>query len=339
MKATTLVGGMSLVLVATAILGTSATLPEGCGARAAAVPFFDPLKNGRAATVQEPWLDPLVFFSDKAYVVQAVPRNGAGITEAAFVGGNEGLVGYLKGNILPQIRPGIGWLKPPVVQFNLNEEGGAIDVVLTGTSGNVELDARLVQVVEQMPRWIPARDAKGNAIQQAFAFNVVQAGCDQQPPTLEVSMYAVPLTDRKAALEHPYDLDFRLEKTGADTYALITTMELHGGSFYVSPCAKRDFKGKFRVEVANEDHVALAADFTETPRSAEVIDLHPFVEGPVNWVNVNTTYEHRLTVSSKEDFELGGKYVFVIEPKCTLEQVPFLIKQRSGVLTIEKWKC
>ena len=36
-------------------------------------------------------------------------------------------------------------------------------------------------------------------------------------------------------------------------------------------------------------------------------------------------------------FRVGD--VFTIEPKCTLEEVPFLIKQRSGVLTIEKWKC
>lgn len=338
MKATTFIGGATLAMVAGMVLGTATTGAEGCAAQAP-IPIFDPLALVGGTVAQEPWLDPLVFFSDKAYVVAAVPGSDAGTTHAAFVGGNDSLIGYLKGSILPHVRPGIGWLKPPVVLFTLNTGGEATGVTLSGTSGNADLDARLVQVIEEMPTWSPATDATGAAIRQSFEFRVVQAACDQRTTTLKVSMYEVPLTDRKAALEHPYDLAFRIEQVGNDKYTLVTTMELHGGSFYVSPHAERDFKGKFRVEVANEDHVVMADDFTETPRSMEVVDPHPFVDGPVNWVNVDTKYEHRLTVISKEDFEVGGKYVFTIEPKCTLEQVPFLIKQRAGVLTIEKWKC
>lgn len=342
MKAAMFIGGATLALVAGAILGTTGTGHEGCVSQAAVVPLFDPMVLIGGGAVQEPWLDPMVFFSDKAYVIDAVPGTEAGIAHAAFAGGRDSLVSYLKHNILPHVRPGIGWLKPPVVGSTLNEDGHATAVALTSTSGNAALDARLVRVVEKMPHWNPARDADGKAIRESFEFRVVQAGCggpQQTPPTLKVSMYDVPLTDRNAALEHPYDIGFRLEKTGADTYALITTVELHGGSFYVSPHARGDFKGKFRVEVAHNDHVSLADDFIEDPRSTPVIDLHPFIEGEVNWVNVDTRYEHRLTISSTDDFEVGGKYLFVIEPKCTLEQVPFLIRQRSGVLTIEKWKC
>ena len=152
-------------------------------------------------------------------------------------------------------------------------------------------------------------------------------------------MYDIPLSDRTAALEHPYDLEFRLEKGEGNTYTLITTMDLHGGSFYISPNAKRDFKGKFRVEIADQDHVVLGERIKEIPRSVEVIDLHPFVDGTVEWVNEDTRYEHTFTLMTKEDLDVGGKYSFTIEPKCTLEEVPFMIKQRSGVLTIEKWKC
>ena len=50
----------------------------------------------------------------------------------------------------------------------------------------------------------------------------------------------------------------------------------------------------------------------------------------------HTTY---MAPTSKEDFDIGGKIIFVIEPKCTLEEIPLMFKYRSGVLTVEPWKC
>ena len=158
-------------------------------------------------------------------------------------------------------------------------------------------------------------------------------------PVLNVSMYDLPLTDREMALNHPYELAYSLEKTRGDQYSMITTMKLFGGSFYVSPYSTGDFTGKFTIEIAPNENLKIGSDFEEIPRSKEVIDPHQFVNGPVNWVNEDTRYEHRLTINSKEDFEIGGKIIFTIEPKCTLEEIPVLFKYRSGVLTIEAWKC
>jgi len=158
-------------------------------------------------------------------------------------------------------------------------------------------------------------------------------------PVLKVSMYDSPLIDREAAINHPYDLAFEVEKTGEDQYTLITTIKLFGGSFYISPHSTGDFKGKFTIEIAANDKLKMGDDFLEIPRSKEVIDMHPFVDGPVNWVNADTRYKHRFTVISQEDFDIGGKIFFTIEPKCTLEEIPLMFKYRSGVLTVEKWKC
>ena len=158
-------------------------------------------------------------------------------------------------------------------------------------------------------------------------------------PVLKVSMYETPLIDREAAFNHPYDLAIEVEKTADGQYGLITTMKLLGGSFYVSPHSTRDFTGKFTIEIAPNDNLKMGPDFKETPRSKEVIDPHQFVDGPVNWVKEDTRYEHRLNVLSNEDFEIGGKVIFTIEPKCTLEEIPLMFKYKSGVLTVEKWKC
>ncbi len=345
MKAMTMFGGATLLVVAAGVsIGSLGDGHQGCGAQAkAAVPLFDPFHHPGGAFAQEPWLDPLVFFLDKAYVVEALPSLHAyPAADAVFAGGADGLVSYLKGGILPQIQPGIGWLKPPVVHFTLNQGGDATAVTLVGTSGHAELDARLLQVINDMPRWTPAKNACGGAVEQAFAFRVVQAGCGPPPPEVperDARTGQLHVSDTTIAQEHPYDLAFTLERSGDDTYTLVTTVKLHGGSYYASPNCTRDLKGKFHVEIEAQERIVLADRIKEFPLAMEGGYRHPLVHGPVDWVRVDTRYEQRLTVTSREDLEVAGFYRFTIEPRCTLEEVPFVIRQRGGRLTIERVGC
>ncbi len=158
-------------------------------------------------------------------------------------------------------------------------------------------------------------------------------------PIQAVSRYDSPLIDSQIAINNPYELTFDVEKTGSNQYSLVTTMKLFGGSFYVSPFSNDRFSGRFTIVIEDNHNLKMGNDFIETPRSKEVFDPHPFVNGMVNWVNENTRYDHQITVSTREDFDARGKFTFTIEPKCTLEEVPFIIKYRSGVLSIEKWLC
>lgn len=159
------------------------------------------------------------------------------------------------------------------------------------------------------------------------------------PRQLDVSMYDSPLVDHKVALEHPYDVNFRVEQTSNGQFKLITEMKLHGGSFFVSPLTDTGFKGKFRVEVAPNHDLAIGDELIETPQSETVIDPHRFVNGPVNWVTKDTKYEQQLKLNASQDFMIGGKLIFVIEPKCTLEEVPLMFKYKDGKLTVEIWEC
>ncbi|MEZ4757032.1 MAG: energy transducer TonB [Flavobacteriales bacterium] len=344
MKATTLIGGATLLALAGVSIYFLRDGHQGCGVQAkAAVPVFDPFQLQGGVFVQEPWLDPLVFFSDKAYVVEALPSwTEAGGTGAVFIGGADSLVSYLKGGILPQIQPGIGWLKPPVVHFTLNKSGDATDVTLAESSGQAELDARLLQVINDMPHWTPAKNANGGAMEQAFAFRVVQGGCGPPPPEVperDARTGQLHVSDTTIAQVHPYDLLFTLERSGDNTYTLVTTVKLHGGSFYASPNCTRDLKGKFHVEVEEQGHIRLADKIKELPLATEAVHHHPLVHGPADWVRVDTRYEQRLAVTTREDMEVEGLYRFTIEPRCTMEEIPFVIKQRSGVLTIERVGC
>lgn len=145
--------------------------------------------------------------------------------------------------------------------------------------------------------------------------------------------------DRRTATEHPYDLALTLERAGDNTYTLITTVHLYGGSYYTSPNCPRDVKGKFHVEVADPELIVLADRIKEIPLATEGIYHLPLVHGPVDWVRVDTRYEQRLTVTTREDLEVEGSYRFTIEPRCTLEEIPFVIRQQGGRLTIERSGC
>jgi hypothetical protein len=131
-------------------------------------------------------------------------------------------------------------------------------------------------------------------------------------PTLSESMYLSALIDPSIAISKPYELSFDIEKTADDQYTLVTNIKLHGGSFFVSPHSTRDFKGKFTIETADNDMLKIGHEFKESPRSEEVIDPHPFVNGPINWVKEDTRYDHPLVITSQEDFDMGGKIFFTI---------------------------
>ena len=169
--------------------------------------------------------------------------------------------------------------------------------------------------------------------------NETPTSIEASHPVPEGSMYDSPSIVREIALNNPYEISYNVEKTTDRQYNLITTMKLFGGSFYVSPHSTGDFIGKFRIEIVPNDYLILGSDFIETPRSKEVHDPHPFVDGLVNWVNEDTRYEHHLTVITQDDFDIRGKIIFTIEPKCTLEEISVIFKYRSGVLRIEKWMC
>ena len=161
---------------------------------------------------------------------------------------------------------------------------------------------------------------------------------DPDIPVLKVSMYNS-IFDLDSVQNHPYDADFKVEQSDDGQYSLVTEMKLHGGSFFVSPTTDEGFKGKFRVEIAPNDDLLLGTGLTETPPTKTVIDPHRFVNGPVNWVTEDTRYEFPLELNTEDDFMIGGKLIFVIEPKCTLEHVPIMFKYKNGVLTVEPWEC
>jgi hypothetical protein len=138
---------------------------------------------------------------------------------------------------------------------------------------------------------------------------------------------------------HPYELQLNMKKIKADVYDFELSMDLHNGSYYVSPNAKRDFKGKFTLFMDDTNKLELVSELLETPGSVEEYDPHPFVNGNVNWVRVDTKYNQKIQRISKEDFKVSGWVQFTIEPRCTLEKIPFSILYSEGEMTVRVDGC
>jgi len=134
-----------------------------------------------------------------------------------------------------------------------------------------------------------------------------------------------------------YTLQFKIEKTENNKLNLIVAIELHDGSSFISPHERKEFKGKFYMDLGSYDQINFDGDIIETPRANAIFDGSSFK--PVIWVKENTTYKQSLNILSDDDYEVFGMLKFTIEPRCTLEQIPFAIKYQDGVMTLYSPKC
>ena len=137
----------------------------------------------------------------------------------------------------------------------------------------------------------------------------------------------------------PYKLKLNLKSQKSNSYDLSIAMELNNGAHFVSPNAKRDFKGKFKIYFDETTHLKQVGKLIEIPLSVEEYDEHPFVNGTVNWVRENTVYHQKIKRLKNEDFKVDGYIQFTIEPRCTLEKIPFTLKQVNGKMTINSPNC
>ncbi|MGS2726229.1 hypothetical protein ACU8DI_06430 [Psychroserpens sp. BH13MA-6] len=136
-----------------------------------------------------------------------------------------------------------------------------------------------------------------------------------------------------------YEASLFVDTQADGTYALVIDMVLKNDAYFVSPNAKRDFSGKFSVLWEGDKSIKLLNPLDEYPLSVEENDPHPFVGGDVNWVRQNTTYTQHFQALDTGDFEVIGHIQFTIEPKCTLEKLPFIIKRKNGKIRVEKFQC
>jgi hypothetical protein len=134
-----------------------------------------------------------------------------------------------------------------------------------------------------------------------------------------------------------YNLQISIETSENNTFNLVIAMELHKGSSFISPFETKEFSGKFYMDFGSYKDLSFDVNIVETPRAIAIIDK--FKNEPVIWVKENTTYTQPLKIHSEDDFEVFGKVQFTIEPRCTFEEIPFVISFKDGVMKLFSPKC
>ena len=98
--------------------------------------------------------------------------------EAKFKAGNEKLTQYFEENSKSEI---LNWKFSPMqnaaASFIINEKGEAENVKITKTTGIITVDRAIIELLYKMPKWNPAKNNKGELVQQEFEFSIGEVGC------------------------------------------------------------------------------------------------------------------------------------------------------------------
>jgi hypothetical protein len=133
-----------------------------------------------------------------------------------------------------------------------------------------------------------------------------------------------------------YTIILRVDKKQNKTYQMDIQMNLKKGSYFVSPNEKENFSGKFTIIFSETEKLIASGTIIETPLSKGEPNNHG---GLVHWVRQNTNYKQTLKVMSNKNFELNGYLQFTIEPRCTLEKIPFILSYTNGKLSVKMDRC
>ncbi|MFY7743399.1 MAG: hypothetical protein ACOVQR_12180 [Flavobacterium sp.] len=131
-----------------------------------------------------------------------------------------------------------------------------------------------------------------------------------------------------------YTAIIRIDKQSDKEHLLSIQMNVKNNGYFVSPTELGSFTGKFTIVLTEPQHLQTNGAIIETPLSK--VDEN---EGFVKLVRQNTHYKQSLKVLNKENFEVSGHIQFTIEPRCTLEKIPFILSYVDGKLSVKMDGC
>ena len=116
-------------------------------------------------------------------------------------------------------------------------------------------------------------------------------------------------------------------------------MLLYNNAYYASSNSKKDFKGKFSFFINDNTFLTLKSKLIETPLLIKATDSEAADNQSSDWIRENTYYKQQLEIKTSEDFRVTGYIQFTIEPRCTLEKIPIIIKSEKGNVKFEIDRC
>jgi len=95
------------------------------------------------------------------------------IYEANYVDGNEKLKAFLKEKTVDKIsKTTLEQIKIATAKFNINEAGEVVDAYIFKSSEDDSIDQLMLDGINSMPQWNPAKNLEGKNIAQEFEFSL-----------------------------------------------------------------------------------------------------------------------------------------------------------------------
>lgn len=118
---------------------------------------------------------PVTLFPDVQHIEYEVEVMSG--VEASFPGGYQDLSSYLEKKAMNIITERISNIRQgAVIHFTINESGNVVKARVAQSSTIPEMDSILLNVINNMPQWHPAKNAEGKEIPQEFEL-IVGNGC------------------------------------------------------------------------------------------------------------------------------------------------------------------
>ncbi|MBL0331205.1 MAG: energy transducer TonB [Bacteroidetes bacterium] len=91
-------------------------------------------------------------------------------SEAEFPGGNKQLTNYLNENIFEKVSEKKAFRNLPqaVVKFSVDEHGKVMNVKMSRSSMDATTDLQIINAINKMPNWKPAKNSNGKNVAQEF---------------------------------------------------------------------------------------------------------------------------------------------------------------------------
>lgn len=107
------------------------------------------------------------------YTATVIPEQ-----EAVYPGGREPMKAYLQESAIRKIpNESFKELQQVIFRFTVDEQGQVVNARITTTSGDPKTDTLLLNALNNMPKWKPAENLKGNKVTQDFELIVGNSGC------------------------------------------------------------------------------------------------------------------------------------------------------------------
>jgi TonB family protein len=99
-------------------------------------------------------------------------------TEAEYPGGYKQLSNYFSENIIKNLsEKGIKDIRQAIVKFTVNEEGEVVNINLFTPSGDPKIEQLILNAINKMPKWKPAKNSQGVKVKQEFIIPFGGDGC------------------------------------------------------------------------------------------------------------------------------------------------------------------